>query len=312
MSSQIIDETCSTDSNCGTDKACINGQCLDPCSLRGACGEKALCQTVLHRPRCSCPDCHIGRPNKACIPDPNCESMPKRPQDAKVATPCQSDFECPENLKCDAAGQCSSPCDSLAVPCEEFKKCVVRKHRPVCVCKSGFIVNEYGELTCAPDRRECAADEECASNLACIRGQCRNPCIDYDARGKPPCEENKQCEVLDHKPVCICTKDCVPSISICLRDNGCPQDLACRNYQCINPCDTATCAEDSPCYVEDHKPICKFCPPGYIKDAHQGCLKGKMATSAISLFLRLRTLLYHLTIFLICSLSSLSSLSLLL
>lgn len=270
-----LEQTCKSDEDCDSEKACISSQCLDPCTLRNACGSKALCKTIVHKPRCSCPDCHVGRPDRECTPDPNCETIPKTPGDAKIATACKSDRECPENLGCDPSGQCSNPCDALkAFQCEEFKKCVVRKHRPVCVCKSGFIVNELGELTCAPDKRECQQDEECASNMACREGKCRNPCVDYGRYG-PPCTENKQCEVMDHKPVCICTKDCVPAISICLRDNGCPPDLACRNYQCVNPCDTAKCAGDTPCYVQEHKPICKFCPPGFINDTYQGCLKGK-------------------------------------
>lgn len=292
-----LDETCKTDQDCGSDRACIENQCLDPCSLRGACGEKALCQTVFHKPRCSCPDCHIGRPNKACIPDPNCESIPKRTGDPKGATPCRTDNECPENLRCDHTGQCTSPCESPGYQCEENKKCDVRRHRPVCVCKAGFIVNEYGELICRPEKSNCASDDDCASNMACMEGICRNPCVDHGLRHYlPPCPKNKQCEVLDHKPVCICVDDCAPSVSICLRDNGCPADLACRHYQCVNPCDNATCADNSPCYVENHKPICKFCPPGYIKDAHQGCFKGKLITTTLNVLV----LLAHMSSLYVC------------
>jgi hypothetical protein len=27
--------------------------------------------------------------------------------------------------------------------------------------------------------------------------------------------------------------------------------------------------------VEDHKAVCKFCPPGFITDANYGCIKGR-------------------------------------
>lgn len=108
--------------------------------------------------------------------------------------------------------------------------------------------------------------------MACINSKCLNPCVSRHSL----CSANKTCEVYDHKPVCICMKDCNPSISICLRDSGCPSHQACRNYQCINPCDTASCADNSPCFVEDHKPICKFCPSGFIADARNGCQKGKI------------------------------------
>lgn len=250
----------------------MNGFCSDPCLIRGACGENALCQTVLHRPRCSCPNCYVGRPDIECKADPVCEGLTTetpRPADPLL---CANDNDCPDWLRCDRYGQCSDACDD--VTCVDNKKCEPRKHRPVCVCKFGFVVNENGELICAPDKRECSRDDECASNMACIEMRCKNPCI-VTATRQPPCPTDKSCLVQDHKPICICMKDCSPSISICLRDSGCPAGLACRNFQCINPCDFASCAANSPCFVEDHKPICKFCPQGFIADARNGCQKGK-------------------------------------
>lgn len=188
---------------------------------------------------------------------------------------CQTDDDCHETLSCNPIGKCIDPCDNQNFKCDGNKKCEPRRHRPVCVCKSGFVVNEYGELTCAPDKRECARDDECESNMACTDAKCQNPCVATGSRG-PPCPADKACQVQNHRPICICMKDCSPSISICLRDSGCPAGLACRNYQCINPCDNASCAANSPCFVEDHKPICKFCPQGFVADAKFGCQKGKI------------------------------------
>lgn len=269
---------------CPNEKACIGGKCSDPCSLRGACGDNALCQTVLHRPRCSCPNCYVGRPNVECKPDPKCQevSTPK-PSDPKIVSiACETDNDCDPSLRCDASGQCSDPCTvPTTFVCDPNKKCISRRHRPVCVCKHGFIVNDFGELICAPEKRECHGDDGCASNMACIDGKCLNPCMPTATRG-PACPEDKACLVMDHKPACICMKDCSPSLSICLRDSGCPADLACRNYQCVNPCESTQCADDTPCFVEDHKPICKFCPPGFVRDAHQGCLKGNIIPEKIA------------------------------
>lgn len=271
-----LDKECFSDLNCPSEKACIQGICSDPCSMRGACGENALCKTVLHRPRCSCPNCYVGRPNVECKPDPKCDQITTspRPADTTILSLCQSSADCPESLQCDRSGQCIDPCTNPTYLCEENKKCETRRHKPVCVCKSGFVVNEYGELTCAPDKRECSRDDECASNMACIDLKCKNPCVTTSTVRPAPCPADKSCQVQDHKPICICMKDCSPSISICLRDSGCPTGLACRNYQCINPCDFASCAANSPCFVEDHKPICKFCPPGFAADARNGCQKG--------------------------------------
>jgi hypothetical protein len=262
---------CTNDNECPIEKACLNGQCIDPCTLRGVCGENALCSTVLHQPRCSCPNCHVGRPDKHCIPEAHCEEITtNRPRIPNIVQ-CESNSDCFENLIC-SNGICDDPCAN--VYCEEFKKCVVVRHNPTCVCKFGFVVNENGELACAIDKKECFNDDDCESNLACYSGKCKNPCM-VMPNATSPCPPDKSCSVQNHKPVCICLEDCNPTVSICLRDSGCPEGLACRNYQCVNPCTSALCAEDSPCYVEDHKPICKFCPPGFIKDYKNGCLKGK-------------------------------------
>lgn len=273
---KITDQECLSDLDCPSEKSCIGIQCIDPCSLRGACGENALCTTVLHRPRCSCPNCHTGRPDQHCKPEPKCEEMDEstRPRVPDNVLQCQTHNDCPESLACSRKGQCEDPCFSPDMQCDEFKKCIVRNHRPVCVCKFGFVVNENGELTCAMDKKECRLDDDCESNMACSLGKCKNPCVDTP-QGLSPCPQNKTCTVENHRALCICLDDCVPTISICLRDRGCPEGLACRDYQCVNPCIAATCAEDSPCYVEDHKPICKFCPPGFLKDSKNGCLKGK-------------------------------------
>lgn len=271
-----VDAECNSDLECPNEKACINLQCIDPCTLRGACGVNAQCKTVLHRPTCSCPQCYVGMATTACNPDPKCLSTHPRPN---VIEPCSSDSDCPKYLACNLqSGQCYNPCDNPIFKCKGNKKCEVHNHRISCVCKNGFIVNEHGEIACAPDSIECNRDYECPTKSACIDGRCQNPCT---SSRNSPCPPEKSCDVLNHKPICICMKNCSPSLSICLRDSGCPPAQACRAFKCEDPCTTASCPVDSPCYVEDHKPICKFCPPGYKQDAKYGCLKGKLSTTGV-------------------------------
>lgn len=273
-----IDIECTGDFDCPREKTCINLECVDPCKLRGACGEGAICRAALHRARCSCPQCYVGSPKTACTPDPQCVATQPRP--SGTALTCRTNNQCPSQLECDTlSGECLDPCRKLASTCRGNKKCVVRQHKPVCVCKSGFILNEFGELTCAPINVECIRNDQCASNMACIKNECRNPCTEPDLA---PCPEGKTCEVLDHKRICICVEDCYPSVSICLRDSGCPANLACRNFKCVDPCVNASCTTDAPCYVEEHKPICKFCPIGFMPDSKYGCLKGKKHATWIS------------------------------
>lgn len=268
LPSLTLDTQCTLDTDCPPTQACISGQCKDPCTVRGACGERALCQTVAHAAQCSCPQCYVGRPKVACRPDPTCDVSPKDPP---ITTGCRGDSECPDSQACDRAqSQCYDPCVRGGSLCEANKMCEVRKHEPTCICKHGFVVNSVGEFVCATGPIECRANDECASNLACVNNKCVNPC----SVGQP-CPPSKQCDVLNHQPVCICVKDCNPSVTICLRDEGCGPTEACVSYQCVDPCASHVCPGDTPCYVEDHKPLCKFCPPGFTVDPEFGCVKGK-------------------------------------
>lgn len=258
----------------------------------------ALCQTIGHRPRCSCPNCFIGRPDIACQPDPQCGIISTEPplsgRDPTTTIPaasssCKNNNYCADSQTCDLRSQqCIDPCLKYG-NCEGNKKCVTRRHRPTCVCQSGFAVNENGELMCASDQKECVRDSDCSSDLGCVNFKCIDPCspipiaspssfpsssLSNRRRFQPVCSADKSCQVRNHKPVCICMKNCSPSVSICLRDSGCTTSQACRNYQCINPCELASCATSSSCMVVDHKAVCQSCPPGYVADARTGCQKG--------------------------------------
>lgn len=231
----------------------------------------------MHKPRCSCPQCYVGRPHTKCSPDPKCEATEPRPASPTVG--CDRHEDCPTNLACDPTqNTCVNPCATYPITCGASKKCEVRHHHAMCVCK-GFVVNNMGELTCKPDTIECGRDDECPSNRACVNSLCQDPCR---ISKKPLCGADKTCEVLNHKPICLCMENCSPSLSICLKDTGCSSTQACRNFKCVDPCKNATCPQNAPCYVEDHKPVCKFCPPGFAPDQTYGCLKGNNWSSVLS------------------------------
>ena len=255
---------CESHEDCPAEKACINQECVEVCSLRESCGLNALCHPVLHHARCSCPQCHSGDPRISCIPDPKCQATTPVPLELK----CKTNAQCPSSLSCHR-GECRDPCLMSSPTCEPNKKCRVRNHRAECVCKFGFSLSATGELSCAPQQAQCKDDSECPSNEACIHSHCQSPCT------LNHCSDNRACLVSNHRPVCVCMKNCHAEVSICLKDAGCPQNLACRNYQCVDPCLNATCPQDVPCFVEDHKAVCKFCPQGYSADHKYGCLKGK-------------------------------------
>ena len=268
LSSLTLDSQCTIDTDCPPSQACLGGQCKNPCTLRGACGENALCHIANHQLLCSCPQCFKGNPDTECKPDLACPSI--RPHQPPSGSGCQNDSDCSEYEACNLLhGQCHDPC-SFSNNCKSNKRCEVRKHRPVCICKNGFTVNSVGEFVCAGGRIECRENEACSSNQACIDNKCVNPCA-----AQKPCPPSKTCSVVNHQPVCICEEGCQPSVSICLNDKGCPTSQACLHYQCTDPCETHVCPGASPCYVEDHQPLCKFCPPGFTVEESFGCVPGK-------------------------------------
>lgn len=59
---------CVMNSDCVSDKACINQKCVNPCP--GPCGQKAECRVFNHNPICSCGSGLIGDPFTRCYPKP--------------------------------------------------------------------------------------------------------------------------------------------------------------------------------------------------------------------------------------------------
>ena len=266
---KTLDKECQKDSDCTIDKSCIRGECQDPCSLRGACGQNALCEVINHRPRCQCPECYTGSPFVRCKLNPNCRS----PIAPVIAQGCESNEDCPHDTYCEKnVGMCKSPCGATSV-CPPNERCVASFHQASCQCKSKLVINAAGELTCPSRQETCLSDSSCPPHLACINQLCQTPCHNQ------ACPKGKTCSVLNHKAICMCGTECEPSISICLKDRGCPPHQACINYKCTDPCENLSCPGHTPCVVEDHKPVCKFCPPGFIADPNYGCLEGTLTHS---------------------------------
>lgn len=57
---------CVQNSDCSSNRACINNKCVDPCT--GVCGRKAECNVINHIPTCSCIANHEGDPFILCEP----------------------------------------------------------------------------------------------------------------------------------------------------------------------------------------------------------------------------------------------------
>lgn len=57
---------CTINSECATDKACVNRKCVNPC--RDQCGKNANCRVIAHNPMCSCQEHYTGDPFSYCMP----------------------------------------------------------------------------------------------------------------------------------------------------------------------------------------------------------------------------------------------------
>lgn len=119
----VVSVGCRSDSECPITQACVNRECVSPCSYT-QCGVNAECRVDGHRGRCFCLPQHFGDPQVRC----------ERPQ-------CLSDDECPTHLAC-RDQRCQDPCD-----CAPTAQCNVINHRPTCRCPPGYIGNPHQSCT---------------------------------------------------------------------------------------------------------------------------------------------------------------------
>lgn len=88
-----------------------------------------------------------------------------------------------------------------------------------------------------------------------------------------PCGPNSICKEIGNSPSCACIEqylgsppNCRPE---CIANSECPNELACINQKCKDPCPGA-CGSGAECRVVSHTPQC-VCPQGYIGDPFIGC-----------------------------------------
>ena len=97
----------------------------------------------------------------------------------------------------------------------------------------------------------------------------QNPC------DPSPCGPNSQCRLVNQHAVCSCSlgfignpPSCRPE---CVVSSECPQNRACINQKCLDPC-PGTCGLNARCQVVNHNPICS-CAAGFTGDPLARCLK---------------------------------------
>merc|ERR1711973_935273 len=156
---------CESDFECGSDRACINFRCDDPCT---SCGTYAECRVTNHKAICSCPKGYTGHPFDRC--------RPFTKSDLCEPNPCGSNADCKPGT--DRSGN----------------------DRPVCFCRAGFL----GDPLVSCNRGECVDHEDCAANRACYGYKCVDPCVSTSSRSGQVCGTSARCDARNHGAVCSC------------------------------------------------------------------------------------------------------------
>lgn len=243
----------------------------------GPCGINADCYVSNNQERCYCKPGFIGdaysgcrlEPYSPCLPNPcgpgaECilspggQSMCRCP-DGIAGDPtgtrgcfgfeCVLDEDCSDSQSC-MGHKCRDPCPGS---CGVGANCRVEKHHPVCTCDHGLTGNPLTRCFTIPTYLP------------------PDPCI------PSPCGLNTLCQVMGGRPVCTCLPDfngdpqfgCQPE---CILNTDCPQDKACLERRCRNPCKVgAICGLNSVCRVQDHTATC-VCAEGFMGDAFFQCI----------------------------------------
>lgn len=123
---------------------------------------------------------------------------------------------------------------------------------PSCSCLREFIGSPPN---CRP---ECINNNECASNLACIKSNCRDPCQGI-------CGLNTECKVISHTPNCIClTGYTGDPFTSC---NFIPISVL---EESVNPCSPSPCGANAICRIQHNAGSCS-CLSDYIGNPYEGC-----------------------------------------
>lgn len=266
---------CELNSDCPSDKACVNRRCVLPCNGGAVCGVNAECRVEYHTPMCKCPNGFTGDAFVHCVPIPEdrnmtrqpCRSSPCGPQgvcsvysdDVALCDPCSTpdaihnprcrpqcvlNTDCPFNQAC-IQNRCQDPCPGS---CGYNALCAVEQHRPVCSCPPGLYGNPY---------ERCIQQDTPLETCDTIR-----------------CGANTDCKRMGGVLACVCKKNyfgdplvgCRPE---CVINTDCPVSKACVNNRCQDPC-AGVCGVNAICKVVNHLPVC-YCPPTHTGDALVAC-----------------------------------------
>ena len=231
----------------------------DPCDPN-PCGPNSNPPRVIgDRCQCSCLPQMIGSP-------PNC-----RPE-------CVINQDCPTDKAC-INRKCQDPCPGL---CGINARCNVRNHVPICSCNPGFVGDPFVQCNRQTTPRPIEIIQPCNPSPCGINAQCS------EQRGAASC----RC-ILDYtgNPYVECKPECTTN-------SECPNDKACVNNKCTDPC-PGVCGIHASCRVTNHLPQCT-CDPGYTGNPFVSCRRQttrKFLINFIFIICDLESLYLNLIIF---------------
>lgn len=186
-------------------------------------------------------------PNAQCR-DGTCTCLPEYQGDPYTGCrpECLQNTDCPRDRAC-LRKKCKDPCPGT---CGQGATCEVINHIPICTCPERTTGNAFA--VCNPVQEAPVYKDVCQPS---------------------PCGPNSQCREINGQAVCSCVPGfigapptCRPE---CVTSAECPQNQACTNQKCRDPC-PGTCGIGAKCQVVNHNPICS-CPSGYTGDPFLQC-----------------------------------------
>lgn len=172
---------CTVNSECPSNKACINERCRDPCP--GSCGFNAECYVHAHTPRCGCSDGYTGDPFSGCN-----KIVPRKILNLFTQPTSHSNL-----VKLTVIEAPTNPCNPS--PCGANAICKERNGAGSCACVPEYFGDPY--IECRP---ECVMNSDCPKSRACRNNKCIDPC-------PGTCGDNALCQVVNHNPTCYCIND---------------------------------------------------------------------------------------------------------
>lgn len=209
---------------------------------------------------------------------------------------CVTNSECSLSKAC-VNNKCVDPCENT---CGLNTICTVRYHFPNCKCKSGFTGNPLSSCFYVKSMtfslnipnfllNNHVSDDVPDTQVTYTPVPVRSPepsCLPN------PCGPFSQCRIHDNK---VLSCSCLPSYignppncrPECITSNDCPNNKACQNNLCKNPCEGA-CGRGAQCDVVYHKAVCT-CQPNLIGDPYRNCYprisSGKIVGDLFSFFI---------------------------